>query len=151
VRSKLGSTTLSPNIYLYSGTPLTTEVQVIDSGGWVYINGHGDMGRTPFFYQADLNLMHDFMPFKSHEGMKVRVEFSVFNLLNTSTVTDRYNLYSHGVDGAIQVASISDIFTKGINGQALMAAQGIRVDPRYGLANAFQARRQARVQLAFFF
>jgi hypothetical protein len=49
------------------------------------------------------------------------------------------------------VDNISDIFIKGIDAKALMAAQGIRVDPQYGLGNSFQGPRNARIQLSFFF
>jgi hypothetical protein len=150
-RSPLGTTTLSPNVFLYSGTPLTTQVQVIDSGGWMYINGRGDMGRTPFFYQFDLNLIHELTPLSNHESVKIRMEATVFNLLNSSIVTDRYNLLSHTIDGAIGVDNISSIFTQGINAQALMQAQGIRVDPQYGQANAFQGPRYMRFQLSLLF
>jgi hypothetical protein len=149
--SPLGSTTLSPNVFLYSGTPLTTEVQVIDSQGWMYINGRGDMGRTPFFYQFDLNLIHELAPLANHESVRIRMEATVFNLLNSSIVTDRYNLFSHTIDGPISVDNISTIFTQGINAQALMQAQGIRVDPQYGQANAFQGPRYMRFQLSLLF
>ena len=44
--------------------------------------GRGDLGRTPFFKNFDLNLAHDFMPLKSKESVRVRLEFSVFNLFN---------------------------------------------------------------------
>jgi hypothetical protein len=150
-RSLLGSTTVSPNIVLYSGTPLTTEVQVIDSQGWMYINGRGDMGRTPFFYQFDANLMHELAPLRKVESLKIRVEASVFNLLNSSIVTDRYNLLSHSVDGAIDIENIASIFTQGINARALMQAQNIRTDPQYGRPNTFQIPRSMRFQLSFFF
>jgi hypothetical protein len=150
-RSRLGSTTLSPNVLLYSGTPLTTEVQIIDTQGWMYINGRGDMGRSPFFYQFDVNLMHELVPLRSLESFKVRLEASVFNLLNSSIVTDRYNLLSHSVDGAINVDNVADIFTQGINARALMQAQQIRIDPQYGLADAFQGPRNMRFQISFFF
>jgi hypothetical protein len=149
--SRIGYTTLSPSVFLYSGTPLTTQVQVIDTQGWMYINGRGDMGRTPFFAQWDLNLMHEMAPLRNHESFRVRLEASVFNLLNSSTVTDRYNLYSHAVDGAINVDDISSIFTHGINAPALMQAQGIRVDPQYAWANAFQSPRNIRFQFSLLF
>jgi hypothetical protein len=149
--SRLGSTTLSPSVFLFSGTPLTTQVQVIDTQGWMYINGRGDMGRTPFFAQCDLNLMHELAPFPNRESLKIRLEAWVFNLLNSSTVTDRYNLFSHTIDGPINVDSTSSIFTQGINARDLMLAQGIRVDPQYGKANAFQGPRYMRFQLSLLF
>ncbi len=151
LRTKLGSTTFSPNIFMFSGTPLTSEVQLIDGQGWVYINGRGDMGRSPFFYQLDANVMHEFAPLKNHESVRVRLELTAFNVLNSGIVTDRYNLYSHVIDGAIGVDSISSIFSQGVNAPALMAAQGIRTDPQYGRADIFQGPRNLRFQLSFFF
>ena len=151
--SKLGTTTFSPNIQLYSGTPLTSEVQVIDTQGWVYFNGRGDMGRTPVYFNTDFNVMHDFKPFTAHEAWGLRLEFSVFNLFNSSTVTNEYTLYSHTDDGQINLPNSSPvtIFSQGINVKALMAAQGIRVDPQYGQANSFQGPRNMRLQVAFRF
>ena len=37
-----------------------------------YGDGRGDMGRTPFFYNFDINLMHEVAPFKNHEAMRMR-------------------------------------------------------------------------------
>jgi hypothetical protein len=151
LRSPLGSTTFSPNIQLYSGTPLTSEAQVIDTQGWVYYNGRGDMGRTPVFFNTDFNIMHDFKPFKNHEAWGMRVEFSVFNLFNSDTVTNKYTEYTHQIDAQVNVDSIASIFSQGINVQALMAAQGIRVDPEYGQPNGFQSPRSGRLQISFRF
>lgn len=151
LRSKLGATTLSPNLFLYSGTPLTSQVQLIDTQGWVYYDGRGDMGRTPAYFQTDFNIIHDLIPLRSHESFKMRFEFSVFNLFNSSIITDKYNLYSHTIDGAINVDSIASIFSQGVDVKSLMSAQGIRVDPQYGLSNGFQGPRSARIQLSFFF
>jgi hypothetical protein len=55
------------------------------------------------------------------------------------------------VDGAINVNDVSSIFTHGINAPALMQAQGIRVDPQYGKANAFQNPRYMRLQFSLLF
>lgn len=149
LKSKLGQTTLAPNIQLYSGTPLTTEVAVISSTTAMPF-GRGDLGRTPWFHNFDLNLMHDFKPFTKNESMKVRFELSVFNLFNNSTVTNKYITLQHPSDGQIQFDNYSDFF-KGWNARALMKAQGMRTDPQYGLANGFQGPRSLRLQVAFFF
>jgi hypothetical protein len=126
---------------------------VIDTQGWVYFNGRGDMGRTPVYFNTDFNVMHDFKPFTAHETWGLRLEFSVFNLFNSSTVTNKYTLYSHTDDGQINLPNSSPvtIFSQGINVKALMAAQGIRVDPQYGQANSFQGPRNMRLQVAFRF
>lgn len=112
------------------------------------------MGRTPVFFNTDMNLMHDFPLFKGHENMKLRFEFSVFNLFNTKTVTNEYTLYNHQLvnGGIIQpIGGLTGIFSNGVDVNALMAAQGIPVDPEYGQANAWQSPRMARLQLKFFF
>jgi hypothetical protein len=149
LKSLLGNTSISPNVMLYSGTPLTTEINAISSVP-VYPYNRGDMGRTPVFYNFDLNLMHDFVPFKSRETMKVRFEFSVFNLFNSSIVTNREQVLPHPDDGQLQFAHEADIF-KGFNTASLMKAQGIDVSPLYSLASSFQGPRRARIQVSFFF
>lgn len=151
LRSFFGSTTFAPNIQWFAGTPLTSEVQLIDTQGWVYYNGRGDMGRTPMYFNTDFNVMHDFKPFKSHEAWKMRFEFSVFNLFNSDAITNKYTLYSHTIDGPIPIDNIASIFSQGIDVKALMAANSIRVDPQYGMANSFQGPRSARLQLSFHF
>lgn len=148
-KSLLGNTTISPNIQLYSGTPLTTEANVISTTP-AYVYGRGDMGRTPVFYNFDMNLMHDFMPFKSRESMKLRFEFTVFNLLNSSIVTNKSQALLHPDYGQIQFAHDADFF-KGFSTTALMKAQGIPTSPLYGLASGFQGPRSTRLQLTFFF
>jgi len=148
-KHKLGTTTLSPNIVLYSGTPLTTEATVISSVP-AYPYGRGDMGRTPVFYNFDLNLMHDFTPAPARESMKVRFEFTVFNLFNSGIVTNKNVGLTHPDYGQLQFAHEADIF-KGFNTLNLMRSQGVPVSPLYGLASSWQSPRAARLQLSFFF
>ena len=147
--SKLGASTFAPNIQLYSGTPLTTEVAVISSTTAMPY-GRGDLGRTPFYSNFDFNFMHDFMPFKNNESARIRFELSIFNLFNQSTVTNHYINLQHPSDGQIQFDTYSDFF-KGWDAKALMNAQGMRFDPQYNLANGFQSPRSLRIQVAFMF
>jgi hypothetical protein len=154
LKSLLGSTTLAPNVQLYSGSPLTSQINAISSVP-VYPYGRGDLGRTPVFYNFDMNVMHDFAPFKAHEAMRMRFEFTVFNLLNSSIVTNKDTTIIHPDDGQLTFANQADIF-KGFNTQQLMQTQQVnghsrRLSPLYGLANGFQGPRTARLQLSFFF
>ncbi|MFN7993719.1 MAG: TonB-dependent receptor [Bryobacteraceae bacterium] len=151
LRSKAGTTTFSPYLQLFSGTPMTTEAQVIDGQGWMFFNGRGDMGRSPFFKQLDMQIAHEFTPLKNHEAVRMRFEVAAFNLFNSGTVLNKYNLYSHVVDGAINNTDPVTIATQGINVPALMQASGIRVDPQYGWADTFQGPRSLRFQVSFFF
>ncbi|WP_321476099.1 TonB-dependent receptor [uncultured Paludibaculum sp.] len=149
LKSLLGNTTISPNIQLYSGVPLTSQINAISTVP-VYPYGRGDLGRTPVFYNFDMNLMHDFAPFKSHEAMRLRFEFTVFNLFNSSIVTNKYTDMLHDDYGQLQFAHDADIF-KGFNTLQLMKAQNRLLDPQYNLASNFQGPRTARLQLSFFF
>lgn len=147
--NKLGSTTFAPNILLYSGTPLTTEVNVISTTPAVPY-GRGDMGRTPTFFNSDFNVMHEFKSFGSNENLKLRLEFTVFNLFNNSTVTNKNVTLQNANDGQLQFDSDADVF-KGFNTRQLMTEQEIRINPIYGLASDFQTPRQLRLQVSFMF
>jgi len=149
LNSLLGATTIAPNIVWYSGIPLTSEINAISSVP-IYPYNRGDLGRTPIFHNFDLNVMHDFKPFKANENLKLRFEFTVFNLFNSGNVTNKYTNMSHDDDGQLSFANDADIF-KGFNTRSLMTAQEIRIDPQYNLANSWQSPRSARIQLSFFF
>jgi hypothetical protein len=152
LKSKLGRTTFAPSIQAYSGTPLTTEA-LIYTGDPAFPYGRGDMGRTPFFFNTDFQLQHDFGAFKSHEQMKLRIEATVFNLFNSATVTDRFKTITHSNDvgsTGLTFPSAAAVF-KGWDTRALMTSQEIRVDPQYARASAFQGPRSERVQLSFIF
>jgi len=149
LNSLLGATTFAPNISWYSGIPLTSEIDAISTVP-VYPYNRGDLGRTPIFHNFDMNVMHDFTPFKNHESMKLRFEFTVFNLFNSGIVTNKYTNMSHDDDLQLHFDNDADIF-KGFNARSLMTEQGIRLDPQYNLANSWQSPRSARIQLSFFF
>ena len=149
LNSKLGATTLSPNLLLYSGTPLTTEVDVISTVPAAPY-GRGNLGRTPVFLNTDFNLMHDFKPFKARENMNLRFELTIFNLFNTNIVTNRSVAMLHPNDGVIGFDHDADVF-KGFNTLQLMKEQGIRQAPAYNWANAFQSPRSLRMQLSWIF
>jgi len=152
LKNKLGHTTLSPYLSAYSGAPITTELPLITSTP-AFPYGRGDLGRTPFFFNSDVNVQHEFLPAKSREQMKVRLEAGVFNLFNSTTVTDRYKTIANQNDvgsTGLNFSNFADIF-KGFDTQSLLKAQKVRVDPEYGLPNHFQAPRQVRFQMSFFF
>jgi hypothetical protein len=149
LNSKLGATTLSPNLLLYSGTPLTTEVDVISTVPAAPY-GRGNLGRTPVFVNTDFNVMHDFKPFKARENMNLRFELTIFNLFNTNIVTNRSVAMLHPNDGVIGFDHDADVF-KGFNTLQLMKEQGIRQAPAYNWANAFQSPRSLRMQLSWIF
>jgi hypothetical protein len=152
---RFGGTTIAPNIQLYSGTPITTEASLVSSlPSFPY--GRGDLGRTPFYSNFDINFQQNFTPFKAHENMKMRFEFTVFNLFNQSTVTNIYKTMVNANYGQINFYDANGdtdykaIF-KGFNAKGLMAEQELPMDPNYAKANGFQAPRTMRLQLSFVF
>lgn len=147
--NKIGSTTFAPNFLLYSGTPLTSEIDAISTTP-VVPYGRGDLGRTPVFFNTDFNVVHDFKSFGSQENLKLRFEFTVFNLFNSHTVTNRNSYMGNSSDGQLQFAHEADIF-QGFNARNLMQEQGVRVNPLYLQPNSFQSPRWARMQLSFTF
>jgi hypothetical protein len=149
LKSRVGGTTFSPNIQLFSGAPLTTQINAISSVP-VYPYGRGDLGRTPVFFNSDFNVMHDFKPFTQNETLKLRFEFTIFNLFNSRIVNNKDQTLIHPDDGQLTFAHETDIF-KGFNTKALMATDGDRVNPTYNLASGWQGPRSCRIQLSFFF
>ncbi len=152
-KSKIGMTTLAPTFQIYSGAPVTTQA-FITSGVPAYPFGRGDLGRSPAFNNVDGNLAHLMSPFKNHEAMKVKFEFTVFNVANSAKATDFYTQLNHSNDGNGSIsAPAGDTLNwfKPWDVGALMTAQKLRKDPQYGLANTFRGPRSARLQLTFSF
>lgn len=152
LKSRVGRTTFAPNLSAYSGTPITTELPLITTTP-AFPFGRGDLGRTPFFSNTDVNVQHEIAPLSSRENLKVLLELTIFNLFNSATATDRYKTIAHQNDVGTTGLSFpiyADIF-KGFDTAALMQAQGVRVDPEYGLPTAFQPPRQLRFQMSFQF
>jgi hypothetical protein len=147
--SKLGLTTLSPNFLIYSGTPLTSEIEAVSTTP-VAPYGRGDLGRTPVCLNTDFNIMHDFKGFGANENMKVRFEFTVFNVFNGHAAMGVDSDMKNANDGQLQFDHDADIF-KGFNARQLMLEQGVRMNPSYRYPNAFQNPRSARLQLSFIF
>jgi hypothetical protein len=143
---KYGTTRLAPQFFAFSGTPVTTEVNV--QAVPVFAFGRGDLGRTPVFSQMDLLFSHDFN--MKREGMRVRFEMNVVNLFNQTQVIDRFKTLTHANDGSVTFANTADIF-RGYNVQQLMTRDKVRSDPRYNQASAWQTPREVRLGFHFFF
>ncbi len=132
-----------------SGTPLTTQVNTIN-GIPVYVEGRGDMGRTPLFNQTDLMVAHEFKLGKS-EVRKLRFEFNMINLFNQKTnmlTMDRYNQEETSDSTGISLKNVD--LTKGFDWKAMVAAAG-GLDPRYGNPAVFNPGFQGRLLVKFIF
>ncbi|MCI0391224.1 MAG: TonB-dependent receptor [Acidobacteria bacterium] len=152
LNSKLGETNFAPTVFLFSGTPLTTEVSAFHVP--VFVNGRGDLGRTPFYSNFDLLLHHEY---KVKENYRLRFEVNFTNLFNQNTITNKHVGFTHVNDNEIQFASEAAFF-KGFDVNAKIAefnkanpTSPIRVDPRFGLASGYQQPRGIRLGVHFFF
>ena len=147
IKSKAGVTNLAPVMFLYSGTPLTTELGI--DGLPTYPFGRGDLGRTPIFNQTDLLISHDFTIGKS-ESKKFRVEFNARNLFDQKRVIDNFVTLNHAFDGDVSVDDPKTLF-KGFSATDLLKTLDFGRDPRYGKASSFQAPREMRIAFRFMF
>lgn len=156
ITSKLGVTNASIGFYAGSGTPVTTQVYTTNQIP-IFVNGRGDMGRTPFLTQFDLNLYHDF---KLAERKTLRFEMNMLNLFNQQTARGIFNSVNRGArqaegGSAINLANV-DLF-KGFDYNALIAAtpdaRGTRgaLDPLFGKQDLFNTGFQGRFGIKFIF
>ncbi|MFB3813910.1 MAG: carboxypeptidase regulatory-like domain-containing protein [Terriglobales bacterium] len=133
-----------------SGTPVTTQV---DSQNQIpiYVNGRGDMGRTPVFSQTDLLVAHE-LKLGKDEAKRLRFEVNMINLFNQKTnvfTFDRYNREEHSDATGMDLSGVD--LTQGFDYKALVAASGNDLDPRYGQAAEFNQGFQARFLIKFIF
>jgi hypothetical protein len=138
-----------------SGTPMTTQVNT-SNGIPMYVEGRGDMGRTPVFSQTDLLAAHEFKVGKG-EVKKLRFEFNIINLFNQKTnvyTMDRYNqeelVDSVGLNLGCGKGGACVDLTQGFDWRALVNQFG-GLDPRYGHAAAFNPGFQGRILVKFIF
>ena len=135
-----------------SGTPITTEVAVISSTP-VYVNGRGDMGRTPVYSQTDFLVSHEYQFGES--ARRLRFEANISNLFNQSTVTNYSQGLLHPSYGEhLSFANQTDFF-KGFDYKAMLQAGykdgSLTPSPYYGWASGFQGPRYIRLGFKFMF
>jgi hypothetical protein len=132
-----------------SGTPMTTQVNT-SNGIPMYVEGRGDMGRTPIFNQTDLLIAHE-LKIGKNETKKLRFEFNIINLFNQKTnvyTMDRYNQEELVDSVGLPLANVD--LTQGFDWKAMVNQYG-GLDPRYGHPAAFNPGFQGRVLIKFIF
>ncbi len=150
--TKAGDTELGVNFRVNSGVPMSTYVQDVQNIP-LFVNGRGDMGRTPVFSNTDLLLSHSI---RVTEGKRIRLEFNAQNLFNqkisqyTYPFYNRYRTRSSGM-------SMNFDFTKGYDYKALVAASPDAtkttgaLDPRFGRPDNFSLGFVGRFGVKFEF
>jgi hypothetical protein len=74
-----------------SGTPQSTLVSFIVP---IFLNGRGDMGRTPMFSQTDFNVTHRYK-FGRDDRFGIEANVNILNLWDQDTVTSYFNTISN--------------------------------------------------------
>ncbi|HSS95476.1 MAG TPA: hypothetical protein VLK33_00520, partial [Terriglobales bacterium] len=138
-----------------SGTPVTTQAESANQIP-IYVNGRGDMGRTPMFNQTDLMVAHEF---KVGEAKRLRLEMNVINLFNQKTgvfVFDRYLREEHSEIGGMDLSGVD--LSQGFDYKAVAAAScptcglpGGDLDTRYGKQSDFNPGLAARFLIKYTF
>ncbi|HEU0121755.1 MAG TPA: TonB-dependent receptor [Bryobacteraceae bacterium] len=140
-------------IFFYgaSGTPLTTLVNTVN-GTQPFVNGRGDLGRTPFLTYTNFMVGHEF---KFGEIKKIRLEFNADNIFNQKTSRHSWSEYNRAVQSAeINLASVD--LAKGYDYKALVAGTadnktGLALSPLFGLPDLFNPGFSGRLLLKFVF
>ena len=129
-----------------SGLPVTRHIGIYPPNNLpVQYLGRGSDGRTPMFSQTDLLLQHGFKVGGSRE---IQVSLNVLNLFNQGTVVGKYSRYQK-TNG---VTPNETLFYAGQQRLAdLIISQHTIKDPRFLMANRFQAPLQARIGVRVIF
>lgn len=137
-----------------SGTPISTIVEDANQIP-IFVNGRGDMGRTPFLTQTDLMIGHTF---KLGESKNLRFEFNATNVFNQKTSRHIFNQFNRGAgtgdpDSALDMTDVN--LFDGYDYRAMLnqiqAGGGNPFDPRYGMNDLFNPGFAGRFMVKFQF
>jgi len=140
-------------MYLGSGTPLTTQVNTANQYP-VFVNGRGDLGRTPFLSYTDLLIGHRL---RIGESQSIRVEFNMLNVFNQRTTRHRFTDLNRGagqplLSSAMNLSGVD--LAQGYDYNTLIrnSLDGPNAfDPRYGKDDLFNPGFSGRFGLKWTF
>jgi outer membrane receptor protein involved in Fe transport len=140
--------------YAGSGTPQTTYV-VSGNQTNLFVNGRGDMGRTPVLSRTDLLLSQEFGMGSGNK--RLRLELNVLNVFNQKATRHEFNTLNRGA-GAPRASSAIDLsnvdLSQGYDYNALINATpdgSNAYDPRYRMADLFDPGTQGFFTVKFLF
>ena len=144
-------TDIGASFYGASGTPLTTLVNTIN-GTQPFVNGRGDLGRTPFLNYTNLVVGHEF---KFGEVKRMRLEFNADNLFNQKTTRHVWTEINRAIASAEIDLSGTDL-AKGYDFNKLIAAtpdaaKNLALSPLFKQADLFNPGFNGRLLLKFIF
>lgn len=151
--SKLGDTEMGGFFFAGSGTPMSTYVQDVQNVP-IFVNGRGDMGRTPILSQTDLLVAHEV---RITESKRMRFEFNAQNLFNQKTSRYTYNFYNRYRIRSSSINMKNVDLRNGYDYKAMIAATpdastpAGALDPRFGWADNFNPGFSGRLGVKFMF
>ncbi len=156
-------TTIGLGEFVSSGIPTTTEAAVLPPNLYpIQFAGRNDAGRTPWFFQTDMNLAQS-IPMGP---VTMTLSVNVLNLFDQHIATNRFNTLTASGQGICLAPDLSPgakkgacqgenanltAFYNGFDAKALIAAQGLVTDPRYLMNSEFQQPRTVRFGARFAF
>ena len=139
-----------------SGTPVSTQVVGQDQYA-PFVNGRGDMGRTPVLTRTDLLVSHEL---SLADRKRLRFELNIQNLFNQKTATHIFNYLNKGAPAGGQTRPADAIDFSNVNLAAgydynalILATQegALAFDPRYGMQDLFNPGTQGQFSVKFIF
>ena len=122
----------------------------------LFVNGRGDLGRTPTFTQTDMVIAQEFK-LKFKESARLRFEFNAQNLFNQKTSRYTYNFLNRYRVRSSEINMTPIDLRKGYDYMAMIAgtldaktAVGA-MDPRFGKGDVFNAGFAGRFGVKFIF
>jgi hypothetical protein len=144
-----GGTHVGAFVYAGSGTPLSTYVST-DNSTELFVEGRGDMGRTPFLSRTNLLVSHEF---RMTGSQRLRLELNVLNLFNQKTARHVYN-YLNRTDDSSSISLFETNVANGYDYNAMIRASARgedAFDPRYNMPDLFQDGTQGQFLVKFLF
>jgi len=147
-------TQLGAFFYAGSGTPLTTYVVSTNQTN-LFVNGRGDMGRTPVLSRTDLLVSHELNV--GGNNKRLRFELNMLNVFNQKATRHVFNYLNRGAGAPRQSSAInlSDVdLSQGYDYNARIRAtsDGANAyDPRYGMADLFDPGATGFLTVKFLF
>ncbi len=153
IPSMMGETRIGGFFSIASGTPQSTLVQD-NQNIPLFVNGRGDLGRSPVLSQTDMVFSHDF---KIKEGKRIGLEFNAQNIFNQKTSRLTYTYYNRYRTRSSGMNMSAVDFSKPYDWKALVARSADAakttgaLDPRFGKADNFNPGFVGRFGVKFTF
>jgi hypothetical protein len=129
-------TQFGANLFAGSGTPLTTYVNTLN-GTEIFVDGRGDLGRTPVLSTTDVLVAHEVQLGGARQ--RLRLELNVLNVFNQKTVRHTFN-YLNRARAAAEIDLSGTNLARGYDYRAMIAARpdgANAFEPRFGQDDMF--------------